>query len=188
MSHLCAFDLIAWLPCHVSSSSSCVCVQGAVANAVGSQIINVFIGLGLPYAIAGSSLLDIHGVMTYLLCLLVCMLSFLVRTKNRAPFFPQFLPFVPSLSWQTIVFNRGNSPILSKWLLLCSDRSSVSLRCIMSCRPASVVSPTATIIAAASRSSPLNPHGSYAQSVRTHTLTQPRTHATTHSCNHALTH
>eukprot|EP01046_Picozoa_sp_COSAG06_P112727 COSAG06_NODE_59407_length_274_cov_0.594286_1_plen_73_part_01 len=58
-----------------------MCVQGAVANAVGSQIINVFIGLGLPYAIAGSSLLDIHGVMTYLLCLLVCMLSFLVLRK-----------------------------------------------------------------------------------------------------------
>ena len=34
---------------------------GAVANAVGSQIINVFIGLGLPYAIAGASLLNIHG-------------------------------------------------------------------------------------------------------------------------------
>ena len=30
-----------------------VFAQGAVANAVGSQIINVFIGLGLPYAIAG---------------------------------------------------------------------------------------------------------------------------------------
>jgi Ca2+/Na+ antiporter len=90
MSHLCAFDLIAWLPCHVSSSSSssCVCVQGAVANAVGSQIINVFIGLGLPYAIAGSSLLDIHGVMTYLLCLLVCMLSFLVRKPGSV--FPNF--------------------------------------------------------------------------------------------------
>jgi hypothetical protein len=65
-----------------------VCVQGAVANAVGSQIINVFIGLGLPYAIAGSSLLDIHGVMTYLLCLLVCMLSFLVRKPGSVFFSP----------------------------------------------------------------------------------------------------
>ena len=37
---------------------------GAVANAVGSQIINVFIGLGLPYAIAGSSPLNTGGAST----------------------------------------------------------------------------------------------------------------------------
>ena len=35
-----------------------------MANAVGSQIINVFIGLGLPYAIAGSSPLNTGGAST----------------------------------------------------------------------------------------------------------------------------
>jgi sodium/potassium/calcium exchanger 5 len=49
---------------------------GAVANAVGSQIINVFIGLGLPYAIAGSSPLNTAGVSVYLGCLMVVMVSF----------------------------------------------------------------------------------------------------------------
>ena len=49
---------------------------GAVANAVGSQIINVFIGLGLPYAIAGSSPLNTAGVSVYLGCLMVVIVSF----------------------------------------------------------------------------------------------------------------
>ncbi len=49
---------------------------GAVANAVGSQIINVFIGLGLPYAIAGSSPLNTAGVSVYLGCLMVVMVAF----------------------------------------------------------------------------------------------------------------
>jgi len=49
---------------------------GAVANAVGSQIINVFIGLGLPYAIAGSSPLNTGGVAVYLACLMFVMVLF----------------------------------------------------------------------------------------------------------------
>ena len=47
-----------------SSKSANNIAREQVANAVGSQIINVFIGLGLPYAIAGSSPLNTGGAST----------------------------------------------------------------------------------------------------------------------------
>ena len=89
---------------------------GAVANAVGSQIINVFIGLGLPYAIAGSSPLDTDGVMIYLLCLLVCMITFVGLC---------LLPMFKTIPWWLggTAYNHGklaSSPILtpkSAWIL-----------------------------------------------------------------------
>eukprot|EP01052_Picozoa_sp_SAG31_P023409 SAG31_NODE_1928_length_6883_cov_6.045106_6_plen_139_part_00 len=60
---------------------------GAVANAVGSQIINVFIGLGLPYAIAGSSPLNTQDAKFMVVCLLICMASF-VGVTSWAMFCP----------------------------------------------------------------------------------------------------
>ena len=55
---------------------------GAVANAVGSQIINVFIGLGLPYAIAGAAPLNTDGAKVLVLCLLACIVSFVASAEQ----------------------------------------------------------------------------------------------------------
>lgn len=89
---------------------------GAVANAVGSQIINVFIGLGLPYAIAGSSPLNTAGVSVYLGCLMVVMVSFVALCLFAM--FYQLPWYLGGTSYQHA--KKATQPILtpkSAWIL-----------------------------------------------------------------------
>ena len=89
---------------------------GAVANAIGSQIINVFIGLGVPFAIAGHASLHTDGVKAYMLCLMVCVSSFVGLSVA-----PMYTPLPWWLGGSAIGGgNLTNTPILtpkSAWVL-----------------------------------------------------------------------